>query len=265
MCFRARFSIAVITALVLLSASAGLAQQGFGGGGGGFGGGGGGFGGGGFGGGGGGGAGGALSANNSLLNSLQSTQGLPTIMGRQAQGTFGTRTLGSPTRQRFRMMMGRSQAGGGVGMQYANSGAFSQTRRGSLPGSGMLTVSGLTGANMQQQNVGAQANQRNPNQQTNRPVSPLTRKTTLRVGFETAGPPPQQLTAGLQRRLSQVPALDSASVSVQGRAVVLRGSVSTDHARDLAERLALLEPGIDVVQNELTTSQKLPASPRGQQ
>lgn len=39
---------------------------------------------------------------------------------------------------------------------------------------------------------------------------------------------------------------------LHGRTVLLRGSVATAHARDLATRLALLEPGIEQVHNELT-------------
>ena len=252
----------VVLAAVAIEPSLVSAQQGGFGGGGFGGGGGGGFGGGGQ------GAGGALNQNQSMLNQLnQSIGSLPPILGRQAQGVFGTRMIGSASRQRYRMLMGRSQAGGGVGTQYASSGAFSQTRRGTLPGSGMMTVSGLTGSNTAaQQRTGAQPGQPNAGQQANqRPGGGLGgKRLTVRVGFEPAGVPPQEITAGLRQHYSRVPGLNSASASLVGRTVVLRGSAATDHARDLAERLALLEPGIDVVRNELTTSQALPEPRRNQ-
>src|SRR5690242_16963069 len=110
-------SAVVIATALVLQTSVGLAQFGGQGGGGGFGGGGfGGGGGGGFGGGGGGQGGGGTGLNQSMLSNQmnQSLQGLQTILGRSSQGTFGTRTLGSPSRQRFRMVMSRSQGGGGV-------------------------------------------------------------------------------------------------------------------------------------------------------
>ena len=48
-------------------------------------------------------------------------------------------------------------------------------------------------------------------------------------------------------------------VEMEGRTAVLTGTVDTDHARDLAERLAMLEPGISDVRNELIVD---PAAPK---
>lgn len=256
--------LAVIVGAFLFASQSALAQQGgFGGGMGG-----GGFGGGGLGGGGMGGGlgGGALNQNQSMLNQLNQSIGtLPSIMGRQAQGLFGTRTIGSASRQRYRMLMGRSQAGGGMGSQYASSGAFSQSRRGTLPGSGMLTTSSLIGSNTSmQQRGGAQQTGQQPNQRPNQPSGQnlAGKRLTIRVGFEPQKVSSQRLTAGLRQRYARVPGLDSAAATLVGRTVVLRGSAATDHARDLAEQLARLEPGIDVVQNELATPQVLPAPRR---
>lgn len=252
--------IVVVLGIALFAPRPAVGQQGFGGGGLG----GGGFGGGGFGGGGlgGGGGGGALNQNQSMLNQLNQSIGtLPPILGRQAQGTFGTRTLGSASRQRYRMLMGRSQAGGGMGSQYSSSGAFSQSRRGTLPGSGMLTTSSLIGSNSSmQQRTGAQQNGQQPNPRTNQPAGAGlgNKRLTVRVGFEPRSASSQRITAGLQRRYSKVPGLDSTAATLVGRTVVLRGSAASDHARDLAEQLARLEPGIDVIRNELTTVQALP-------
>jgi hypothetical protein len=250
----------LVLGIAFFAPGSALGQQGggFGGGGGGFGGGGGG----GLGGLGGGAGGGALNQNQSMLNQLnQSIGALPGIMQRPIQGTFGTRALGSGSRQRYRMLMGRSQAGGGMGSQYASSGAFSQARRGTLPGSGMLSMSNIIGSGYAaQQRASGQPNQGQPNARTNRPPGAGAEKprTTIRVGFESQGPAANKITAGLQRHYSRVPGLDSAAARMVGRTLVLRGSAATGHARDLAEQLARLEPGIDVVQNELTTIQPLP-------
>ena len=40
-------------------------------------------------------------------------------------------------------------------------------------------------------------------------------------------------------------------VEMEGETVVLRGTVPSERDRDLAARLALLEPGISAVRNEL--------------
>ncbi|GIW92162.1 MAG: hypothetical protein KatS3mg110_0203 [Pirellulaceae bacterium] len=63
-------------------------------------------------------------------------------------------------------------------------------------------------------------------------------------------------------RLNRIPALRNVAskveVTVEGRAVVLRGTVATEHERDLLARLALLEPGIDEVRNELQVQAPVP-------
>jgi osmotically-inducible protein OsmY len=61
-----------------------------------------------------------------------------------------------------------------------------------------------------------------------------------------------ELSASLQNLVGRN-GLRPIEVTLQGRTAVLRGGVATPHNRDLAARLALLEPGVDQVQNELTT------------
>ncbi len=50
-------------------------------------------------------------------------------------------------------------------------------------------------------------------------------------------------------------------VTVQGRTAILQGVVATEHDRDLAQRVALLESGISQVQNELSVA--APPQPPG--
>lgn len=47
-------------------------------------------------------------------------------------------------------------------------------------------------------------------------------------------------------------------ITVQGRTAVLQGTVPSDRERLLAERLALLEPGIERVENRLTIAEPSP-------
>lgn len=53
------------------------------------------------------------------------------------------------------------------------------------------------------------------------------------------------------------------NVTMEGQVAVLSGTVDSPHARDVAERLALLEPGIVEVRNELTVRvpEPTPATP----
>lgn len=234
---------------IALAATGAFAQQG----GGGFGGGGGG---GGFGGGGGGGMGGGNTGfgtgNQTSLNSMtQSPQSLPTIMKRSIQGTFGTRQLGSGQRQRYRGFMGSSQTGaaGGPG-QYASSGAFTQARRGTLPGSGLSTFNSFAntaGRTGMQQVPGQGQNQ----VAQNRPQSGTGgRRVTVRVGFQPQGPAATEIATNLQRTLQRVQTV-AGTASISGRSVVLSGTAASYHDRQLAETLAMLEPGVDQVQNNI--------------
>lgn len=80
-------------------------------------------------------------------------------------------------------------------------------------------------------------------------------RTSLRLGFRPSLPTTVQRGSRLVERLTTSPRIRSRSpmeVVVQEQTAILRGAVATDHDRRLAERLAMLEPGIRRVQNELT-------------
>ena len=84
----------------------------------------------------------------------------------------------------------------------------------------------------------------------------------MRLGFTATGRAPRVVSTVFQSRLTKIPGLESVApgvaVSVVGRTAVLEGIVSTQQQRDLIATLALLEPGISDVQNDLQVSQ--PAS-----
>jgi osmotically-inducible protein OsmY len=82
-------------------------------------------------------------------------------------------------------------------------------------------------------------------------------RTVLSLGFEV--PPRSQpaLASSVATRLAEsrgVDPLSPVTVTMQDRTAILRGVVPTDHARTIAERLAMLEPGVSSVQNELTVA-----------
>ena len=82
------------------------------------------------------------------------------------------------------------------------------------------------------------------------------------VGFEAVGYSATKISADFARRLTRIPALDlktPVAVKMDGRTVVLQGVVSSERQRDLIARLALLEPGISRVRNELAIDNAAPA------
>jgi hypothetical protein len=202
----------------------------------------------------------------SLSGSIQSPGTLPKIIGRSTQGNFGARAIGSGTRQRFRGFMGQSMSGGS---NFSNSGAYRNSRT-QLPGSGMGSFSSFSTAQRGQQGGNAQAQaqgQQQPQRRSGTSATKLAKPIKVKVGFENDSSPfaDARSMAGLQRRVGRIAALDLEGVSIEGRTAVLRGSVASDQARLLAEQLILLEPGIDSVRNELTSSWKAPEPALGRQ
>jgi osmotically-inducible protein OsmY len=134
-----------------------------------------------------------------------------------------------------------------------------------------LATGGLTGQRNRGQQGQRQGQGQNPNQQAAR--GGATRAGQQRanyriarsVAFDYSPPTPATVRTQLGSRLQALPgvtALGPIEVTLQQRTVVLRGSVATAHDRDLAERLALLEAGVDQVQNELTIAPpSAPAAP----
>jgi osmotically-inducible protein OsmY len=163
-------------------------------------------------------------------------------MGSAYGGTGGTRTATGTTAARTGTQGGLSfasagratggLAGGGFG--GLNSGLGGLTGFGGAAGLGQTGLQGATGTGAQtQQRVRAQ----------------------MALGFTPRAVAAPQLGNQLASRLARVGQLQSSlpvQVELVGRTAVLRGTVDSDHARDLAERLAMLEPGVSAVQNELT-------------
>jgi len=91
---------------------------------------------------------------------------------------------------------------------------------------------------------------------------------SLKLGFAPVAVSPVRVQA-FQTRITKLPSLrfiGPASVTLEGRTAVLKGTVATAEDRELAEALALMEPDVKDVRNELTvettatTAEELPTT-----
>jgi hypothetical protein len=83
----------------------------------------------------------------------------------------------------------------------------------------------------------------------------------LQIGFEYHAPSAAQVSTRLAQRLAaarSIHALAPIQVEVQGRTAILRGSVASQHDRDLAGQLARLEAEIAAVNNEIVVAGSSP-------
>jgi hypothetical protein len=89
-------------------------------------------------------------------------------------------------------------------------------------------------------------------------VGNVTLRTRLSVAFDSPVVRAPQVASKLRTEFSRISSrirqLESVSVAVDGRTAVLTGTVPTPRDRELAIRLARLEPGISVVRSELVVA-----------
>jgi osmotically-inducible protein OsmY len=117
----------------------------------------------------------------------------------------------------------------------------------------------------QLQGMAAQQGPRQQNQQNVSSLNVRAPQTKARVqitpGFSYAFPTGTRVGADLQQRLEKSKRIERRgpiTVTIEGRVAVLSGSVATEHDRDLAERVALLEAGVSAVQNDLVVGPPVP-------
>jgi hypothetical protein len=262
--------VAIAFACGLLLPSYAGAQYGGGGGGGGF---------------GGGGFGGGSGMSG---GTLQMGSGLNTF---SSSGSFGQRSMGggiSPGGNNF--------GGGQIGIGANGANAFNNltnvgtganisqflNNRGQFVGGagntsfvGMSLLSGqnggLGGGNMlglgqRQNNAGNQnrnLNNTNYNGNQNNTRAPAIH-TKYTVGFDYRPVSDSALSTRLSTQLSKshgVQAVGPIKVELEGETAVLSGAVTTAHDRALAANMAMLEPGVSRVRNELRVEPKTKASP----
>ena len=212
----------------------------------------------------------STSAGQRTMAQGMSGSGLGT--GQNSQSGLGT-TAGQLNSSDQFLRSNRTGANDFVGttaqqMQKDFTGAVQagQTNTGSRNGTtglgGTRGLNGLTGmsGNRTTQQSGQFNQAANQNQTQIRSV--------LRVDIPVTRPDPNHVTAALVQRLTQVPSLHfqgPVQVDLVGTTAVLRGTVATQHDRDLAAQLVRLEPGVGQVQNEIVVagSGNSPAATRG--
>jgi hypothetical protein len=86
----------------------------------------------------------------------------------------------------------------------------------------------------------------------------------ITLGFSHPRPAGTKVSADFARRLTRIPQIASArsvAVTMEDRTAVLAGEVETEHERMLIEKLAMMEPGVSAVRNELTVAAALELLP----
>lgn len=103
----------------------------------------------------------------------------------------------------------------------------------------------------------------NFNQQGGRNAARSTIRIPLRIGFAPKPVSIPQFTAKFESRLAKLPAISAIGpirVTMEGTTAVLTGVVASTEDRQLAEGVALLEPEVETVRNELTVQAAEPAA-----
>jgi len=280
---------AIALAIGLTAAESASAQYGGGGGfggggyGGGFGGGGTGMGsgfGGGFGGGGStGGFGGMASSTTSGAFGQRSVGGMPTGGG---AGSFtGSNQNSLVTGQLFNMNLMNNAGVSGIGNFQTSAfvgGGGASSFVGGLANRGISVnqngigqrsgVSGQFGGQYAARQFGGGAYGQQNNRQSQLAGAANTRassrrqiQTSYKIGFAIPSADSSAVSTKLSDQLARSQAISSVggvSIQLDGKTAVLRGTVATDHDRELAALLAMLEPGVSQVRNELEVQSASP-------
>jgi len=216
--------------------------------------------------------------------------------GSQTYGSFGSRTLGGG-------ISGRSTAGRSTSqtmptLQSAQEGAggvqqgsrfLRENRQGAFVGADTADAANLrsNAANSQMSGLNSifgpqsafgelarQSRRQNDfiqNQTQGPGRKPLRISIKADIPLNGSLSSPTSVSREFEARLKRIPALENAGtikVTMEGRTAVLTGTVKSERDREIAEGLAMLEPGISAVRNQLdvdasaATSEELPAPRR---
>ena len=205
-------------------------------------------------------------------------QSRPTNSGASSTSMFGNRSLGSTVQGRSGSggVAGAAGTGSGNLIEQAQQGAGEMSgnerflrgnRQGAFVGADTAeTTNARSQMGAQTQNFGQNmfgnlfqeinrqfgGNQGNTGGQTQLRIP-------IKLGFTQAPVATPKVTARLERRLANLPAISAIGpirVEMDGQTAVLRGVVASQADKDLAEGLLYLEPEISVVQNELIVGQQ---------
>lgn len=164
-----------------------------------------------------------------------------------------------------------------LGTNTGAAGGFGQTGMGGIGGANQLGRTGINGLGMgglggigglgglNRGGLGGLNNRNNMNRNNQRGggqgnnANNKTVRAVVSVGFDRPELPstgPGSTSEAIQSHFTRmsVPArLKNVQVEMQGRTAILRGQVTNESEKRLAEKLLALEPGVDSVQNELST------------
>jgi osmotically-inducible protein OsmY len=138
-------------------------------------------------------------------------------------------------------------------------------QRGGQLGGGQYGAAGgqYGGGGMNGQNNRNMNRQQNANAQGVRSRTEIPIATSYTIGFSTPTAAPTAISAKITDQLNRSHSIASAggvNVQIVGKTAVLQGTVPSDHDRDMAAQVAMLEPGVSQVKNEL---QVTGSAPRG--
>ncbi len=202
----------------------------------------------------------AASARNSGFGT-QATQGFGA----------GSNTALSQASQNVGSVLGADQFGGAGGGSLLRTAIESQTLSGinaqnqfsalgALGGMGGGFGMGGMGRGGQFGQMGGQFGQMG---NTNNQQRGATLRIPMRIGFSLPVSVVLERATKFESRLPNIPGLEKirgVEVKLAGRTAILQGTVATDRERDLIARLAMLEPGISAIENELEVA---PPGPLG--
>ncbi len=149
--------------------------------------------------------------------------------------------------------MGGGLGGMGMGMGGMGMGGMGMGGMGGMGRSGMGggMMGGQMGGQMGRNQMGMGQNRNS----TVRPIRPR-----LNIGFSPTPITATQVTTALSTRFNElgsqregirIESRGPVQVTLEGQTAILRGVVATEHDREVAGSVALLEPGVSLVRNEL--------------
>ena len=203
------------------------------------------------------------------LGAMMTPRGAGTFTGSDLVNaqTFNMNAIANAGTSGFGFQPSAFVGGGGIANGFvgglANRGIYTNgamnSQVGALPyyggqygqyGNGVdVQFGGLYGANRNRNNA---QNQLPEGQIRSRSQIPI--QVTYNIGFPVPYVPATNVARKLSNELSNSPTIGAygpVNVQVEGGTAILRGTVPTDHDRILAAQLALLEPRVSQVRNEL--------------
>jgi hypothetical protein len=170
--------------------------------------------------------------------------GVPGMGGNLSQGTNSSSGGAGMLQGNERFLRQNRRPGDFVGKDLQNRRHFIGSQQGRATGRAQPSTTGLHISPPPVVNQPAPASQNRKG-----PYHP-----PLEAAFDVAMPAPVQVSLELARHLRTSPGLHPESrvaVSVEGRTAILRGTVACESDRAFVEQMALFEPGISAVRNDL--------------